>query len=159
MTDASNGDSTAPYTPPPAGQPLTPPPAAAPTPPAYQPPAPAADGTYQPPAPPVPQAAAPLPPAAYPPAPQPAPAASRKKQTSPQTTAIISVVAGALSIVVLPVIAGVVGIGLGATTLRLNGVAKREGRPVVTAHTVMAIAGIVLGAIGIIAKFALDALL
>ena len=64
-----------------------------------------------------------------------------------------------MSIFLLPFVAGVVGIALGAATLRLNGVAKREGRPVSTAHTAMAIAGIVLGAIGIIAKIALDALL
>ncbi|WP_217181929.1 DUF4190 domain-containing protein [Streptomyces sp. AC495_CC817] len=169
MTDPSTPDGQNPYTPPPAGAPSVPPAGAPSIPPAprdpavppaaYQPPAPEA---YEAPqaigAPGFPEQGSAYPAAQYPPAPQ-GPVAGARKQSSPQTSSIISLVAGAVSIFLLPYIAGIVGIGLGVTTLRLNAAARRTGAPVNGAYTGMAIAGIALGALGIILKIVLDFLL
>jgi hypothetical protein len=159
MSDQSTPQGDNPYAPPPAGEQPVPP--APPAPPASGAPLPSADA-YQPPAAPTPPSypgASTQPPAAAPfepAAPQGTPA---KKQTSPQTTSIIALVAGAVSIFLLPYIAGVIGIGMGATALRLGSAAKREGAPVSAGVTAMAVIGIVLGALGIILKFAVDRLL
>ncbi|MFK3836434.1 hypothetical protein [Microbacterium sp. NPDC087868] len=172
MTDPTQN----PYVPPPApGAGIPPVPPATSVPPV--PPAPTASPLgYQPPpaphtAPPVaPQYAPPVAPQyATPPQPvQPpqqvapygypgqAPVPAGRKQTSPQTSSIISVVAGAVSIIVLPWIAGFIGIGMGVFTLRTQSTARRQGLPTSGAHTTMAIIGIVLGSIGILAKLALD---
>lgn len=143
MTDPTQD----PYTPPPApgaGVPPVPPVASVPP----VPPAPTANPLdYQP-----PHQAAPY---GYP-AQAPAPTAAGRKQTSPQTSSIISIIAGAVSIVILPWIAGFVGIGMGVYTLRTQATARRQGIPSNGAHTAMAIIGIVLGSIGILAKLALD---
>jgi hypothetical protein len=164
MTDSSHDPQQNPYAPPPAPAAggVPPVPAAPPVPPApdspplgYQPPpAESAAPPYG-----APQYGAPqqLPPAgAYPgqvPAPQSAPKSSAK------TSSIISLVAGAVSIFILPWIAGIVGIGLGVQTLRVQGQLRAQGFPANGAYNTMAILGIVLGAIGIIAKIALDFLL
>jgi len=146
MTDASGRDDD-PYTPPPAGEPVQPPAPREPQPPAaYQPPPPA----YQPPPPAAPQAE---------PDAGDAPPAQGRAATSPQTMSIIALVAGAASIFVLPFIAGIVGIALGATTLRLNATARRQGAPANGRATTMAIIGIVLGALGIILKLVVDRML
>lgn len=160
MTDPTHD----PYTPPPApaaGQPPVPPSASVPP----VPPAPTANPLgYQPPPAVAPQYAAPQQPVEPPqqvapygyPGQAPAPAPTGRKQTSPQTSSIISIVAGAVSIVILPWVAGFVGIGMGVYTLRAQTTARRQGIPSNGAHTAMAIIGIVLGSIGILAKLALD---
>lgn len=161
MTDPTHD----PYTPPPAptaGQPPVVPGASVPP----VPPAPSATPLgYQPP--PAPQYAPPVAPLAQPVQPPQqqvapygypgqAPTPAGRKQTSPQTSSIISIIAGAVSIVILPWIAGFIGIGMGVFTLRTQSTARRQGLPTNGAHTAMAVIGITLGAIGILAKLALD---
>lgn len=152
MTDPSRPEDN-PYAPPPAGEPATPAtpaPHSAPLPPAYQPPAP------QPPQ--YPDAQQPqYPGSAYPGAPvngqQPAAPAAKN---SAKVSSIVSIVAGAVSIFLLPYIAGIVGIGTGVTALRMNNAARNTGAGYNGAYTGMAIGGIVLGALGIILKIIVD---
>jgi hypothetical protein len=154
MTDPTQN----PYAPPPApgaGAPPVPPvPPASSVPPV--PPAPTANPLgYQPP--PAPQQqVTPYGYSAPAPAPAPIPSPAGRKQTSPQTSSIISIIAGAVSIVILPWVAGFLGIGMGVYTLRAQATARRHGVPSNGTHTTMAIIGIVLGSIGILAKLALD---
>ncbi|MFK4851498.1 hypothetical protein ACI3KT_07680 [Microbacterium sp. ZW T6_19] len=160
MTDPSRPEDHNPYAPPPAGEPVVPP-AAAPQegpPPAYQPPAaqppqyPAAQTPSYPAAQP-PQ----HPGAAYPGAPGAGPQSSPPAaKNSAKASSIISLVAGAVSIFLLPYIAGIVGIGTGVTAIRMNAAAKNSGSGFNGAYTGMAIGGIVLGALGIVLKLVLD---
>ncbi|MFF7293313.1 hypothetical protein ACFY9N_12360 [Microbacterium sp. NPDC008134] len=153
MTDPTRD----PYAPPPvpgAGAPPVPP-----VPPAVPPvpPAPTANPLgYQPPPAPQQQKVTPYGYSAPAPAPAPVPSPAGRKQTSPKTSSIISIIAGAVSIVILPWVAGFLGIGMGVYTLRAQATARRHGVPSSGAHTSMAIIGIVLGSIGILAKLALD---
>lgn len=169
MTDASNNPEQNPYAPPPAPAAGTPPvapvagaPAVPPVPQApfaeplgYQPPPapPAAASQYAPQQPPVAPAGY-QPPTGYP-AQAPVPAGG-KKPMSQQASSIIAIVAGAVSIFIFPWIAGVIGIGMGVQTLRLDAVDRRAGRPTSGVFTTLAVLGIVLGALGIIAKLVLD---
>lgn len=144
MTDPSRPEDN-PYAPPPAGEPATPEapaPQSTPLPPAYQPPA-AQQPQY--------------PGSAYPGAPvngqQPAAPAAKN---SAKVSSIVSIIAGAVSIFLLPYIAGIVGIGTGVTALRMNNAARNTGAGYNGAYTGMAIAGIVLGALGIILKIIVD---
>lgn len=142
MTDASNPEHN-PYSPPPAGEPVVPPaPASVPqdAPQAYQPPPAFQPSAYPPPAAPVPQPAAPA------------------SNNNAKVSSIVALVAGAVSIFLLPYVAGILGIGMGANALRANNAAKATGG-YVGAFTGMAIAGIVLGALGIVLKLLLDIVL
>jgi len=152
MTDPSRPEDN-PYAPPPAGVPAVPPapaPQGAPLPPAYQPPA------AQPPQ--YPAAQPPqYPGAAYPGAPESGQQSAAPAAKNPaKTSSIIALVAGAVSIFLLPYIAGIVGIGTGVTAIRMNNAAKNTGAGFNGAYTGMAIGGIVLGALGIILKLVLD---
>lgn len=166
MTDASRPEEN-PYSPPPAGEPVLPPePASQETsvPPAYQPPA--AQAPDQPQA--DPQAAqppvypgAPVYPAAptYPGAPDAGQAQPPAVKNQAKISSIISLVAGFVSIFLLPYIAGVLGIGLGVNAIRANNAARTTGAGYNGAYTGMAIGGIVLGVIGVILKIVVDIIL
>lgn len=145
MTDPRPEDN--PYAPPPAGEPVVPPapaPQGAPLPPAYQPPA------AQPPQYPAAQ------PPQYPGAPVGEQRPAQTGRSSAKTSSIISLVAGAVSIFLLPYIAGIIAIGTGVTAIRMNSSAKSSGAGFNGSYTGMAIGGIVLGALGIILKLVLD---
>ncbi|HZU92865.1 MAG TPA: hypothetical protein VFF85_04510, partial [Microbacterium sp.] len=88
--------------------------------------------------------------------PQSAPPAAKN---SAKVSSIISLVAGAVSIFLLPYIAGIIGIGTGVTAIRMNNAAKNAGTGFNGAYTGMAIGGIALGALGIILKLVLDIVL
>ncbi|KJL49470.1 hypothetical protein RS84_00182 [Microbacterium hydrocarbonoxydans] len=156
MTDPSRPEDHNPYAPPPAGEPVMPPvPAPQDAPPAYQPPAaqPPLTPGVQPPAAQPPQ----YPGAAYPGAPVAGPQSTPPAaKNSAKTSSIISLVAGIVSIFLIPYIAGIVGIGTGVTAIRMNNAAKNSGAGFNSAYTGMAIGGIVLGAIGIVLKLVLD---
>jgi hypothetical protein len=163
MTDPSRPEDHNPYAPPPAGEPVVPP-AAAPQdapPPAYQPPAAQPPQYRGAPAPQPPAAQPPQQPGAlYPGAPGAGPqSAAPAAKNSAKVSSIISLVAGAVSIFLLPYIAGIIGIGTGVTAIRMNNAAKNAGTGFNGAYTGMAIGGIALGALGIILKLVLDIVL
>ncbi|MFE6736879.1 hypothetical protein [Microbacterium sp. NPDC057650] len=76
-----------------------------------------------------------------------------KKQTSPRTYSIISLVAGAVSFLLFPMIAGFVGVVVGITTIAQNRGDIKAGAPGSRAVLIMSSLGILLGATGLVLNY------